>query len=460
MPDVMYAQIYFIGIGGIGMSALARYYAHAGAYVAGYDRCPSNLTFALEQEGIVIHYEDNTDLIPKPVRNRPKDTLVIYTPAIPSDHKEWNYFRQNGYTLLKRARALGQIADTKTCLAVAGTHGKTTTSTLLAHIFNHAGVGCTAFLGGISKNYQSNLLLSHSPYLVAEADEYDRSFLQLHPQAAIITSTDADHLDIYGNHDQLEEAFAAFASQIKTGGNLVLKQGVGLHLPADRKYNLYRYALDTPADFYASDLVWETGGYYRFTLHLNGNLLNDCRLGIAGKINIENAVAASALAYLHNIPAPKIRAALADFSGTVRRFDLQFDQRGYTYMDDYAHHPAEVTAALQSLGSMYPGRKITAVFQPHLFSRTRDFADAFGAALSLADALILLPIYPAREAPIPGVSSDTVLAKVSLKDKWLMSKEDLVDFLKTLPLDVLITLGAGDIDRMVAPIKTMLEERV
>lgn len=439
------------------MSALARYYLHAGAHVSGYDRTPSDLTLSLEEEGIAIHYQDNPTLIPQQVRDRPQDTLVIYTPAIPSDHREWRYLQQKGYTAIKRARALGEIADSKICLAVAGTHGKTTTSTLLAHIFAHSETGCTAFLGGIAKNYQSNLLLSRTPYLVAEADEFDRSFLQLHPQGAIITSIEADHLDIYGNYAQLEAAFAAFAAQIKQGGDLVLKQGIPLPLPADRNYHLYRYALEQPADFYASDLVCETGGCYRFTLHLNGARLNDCRLGIPGRINVENAVAASALAYLNNISAPKIKAALSTFSGVSRRFDIQFDRSGCTYIDDYAHHPTEVAAALQSLRAIYPGRKITALFQPHLYSRTRDFADAFGAALSLADALILLPIYPAREAPIPGVSSDMLLTKVSIKDKRLIPKEDLVDFLNTLSLDVLVTLGAGDIDRLVPQIKTMLE---
>ncbi|MCL2501879.1 MAG: UDP-N-acetylmuramate--L-alanine ligase [Bacteroidales bacterium] len=455
----MFKQIYFLGIGGIGMSALARYFAHAGAYVAGYDRCPSSLTLALEQEGMDIHYEDNPDFIPPSVLNRPQDTLVIYTPAIPPDHLEWNYLKQKGYPIIKRSKALGQIADTKICLAVAGSHGKTTTSTLLAHIFCHSGKGCTAFLGGISKNYQSNLLLSHSPYLVAEADEFDRSFLQLHPQTAVITSIDPDHLDIYGDYAQVEQAFVDFAAQIKQGGSLVLKQGLPFPLPAEPAYTVYRYALDHPADFYASRLVWEEGGYYRFNLHLAGHTLEDCRLGIAGRINIENAVAASAIAFLHDIPPQDIASALACFSGVARRFDIQFDQAGCTYIDDYAHHPAELTAALQSIRSMYPERKITAVFQPHLYTRTRDFADDFGLSLNLADELILLPIYPAREEPISGISSEMLLGKVSLKDKWLIAYDDLVAFLKNHSSDVLVSLGAGDIDRLVPLIKTMLEEK-
>ena len=455
----MIRQRYFLGIGGIGMSALARYYKYQGAYVAGYDRTPSNLTAALEQEGIAIHYDDNVASIPKPILERPQETIVIYTPAVLHDHKEWDYLQQKGYKITKRSHALGEIADSKLCLAVAGTHGKTTTSTLLAHIFAHSGKGCTAFLGGISKNYQSNLLLSHTPYLVAEADEFDRSFLQLHPYAAAITSIDADHLDVFGDYTSLTQAFADFASQIQSGGALVLKEGVKLPQPAIIPYACYRYALDQPADFYASDLICEEGGYYRFNLHLTHQTIKGCRLGIPGRINVENAVAASALAFLNGVLPPQIADALATFSGVVRRFDIQVNRPESTYIDDYAHHPVELSAALQSIRYIYPNRKITAIFQPHLYTRTRDFADAFGESLSLPDELILLPVYPAREDPIPGVTSKMLLDKVTLKDKWLITKEDLCDFLRGHPTDVLVTLGAGDIDRLVPQIKAILEER-
>jgi len=444
--------LYFIGIGGIGMSALARYYKHAGAYVAGYDLTPSALTSALESEGISVHYHDAVTSIPAPILAHPHDTLVIYTPAIPHDHQELNYLQQKGYRIIKRSRALGEIADAKICLAVAGTHGKTTTSTLLAHIYTHSGVGCTAFLGGISKNYQTNLLLSHSPYLVAEADEFDRSFLQLHPQAAVITAIDADHLDIFGDYDTLEKAFSDFVAQIKPDGALVVKEGIST-------FNCYRYALAQPSDFYASEIVLEKDGFYRFTLHLLDKAIHDCTLGIPGYINIENSVAASALAFLNGISPSQIKAALSTFSGVARRFDIQVNRPDCVYIDDYAHHPAEVTATLHSIRHIYPHRKITAIFQPHLYTRTRDFADDFAASLSLSDELILLPIYPAREEPIKGVTSEVLLHKVTTPHKYLLQKEELIHFLRTHPTDILVTMGAGDIDRLVPQIKSLREEQ-
>ena len=452
-------HIYFIGIGGIGMSALARYYKHAGVYVAGYDRTPSPLTVQLECEGIPIHYQDDIAQIPLPVLQNCGGALVVYTPAIPSDHKEWNYLKQKGFQSIKRSRALGLIADTKKCLAVAGTHGKTTTSTLLAHIFTHSGVGCTAFLGGISKNYQTNLLLSHSPYLVAEADEFDRSFLQLHPQMAVVTAVDADHLDIFGDYHAVQDAFTDFVSQITPHGALVVKEGVHLPVPATAPFQQYRYALDQKSHFYASNIMVEEKGFYRFSLHLLDTVVADCRLGIPGRINIENGVAAASLAFLSGIAPDSIKASLASFAGVSRRFDIQVSNPHSVYIDDYAHHPAEVSAALSSIRGMYPKRKITAIFQPHLFSRTRDFADSFGESLSLADELILLSIYPAREEPIEGVTSKMVLDKVKLSNKQLIEKEYVVDFLRTHPTDVLVTLGAGDIDRLVPAIKSLLEER-
>lgn len=448
-----------MGIGGIGMSALARFYCHTGACVSGYDRTPSALTRELEQEGISIHYEDNIALIPRPVIEEPNRTLVVYTPAIPPDHQEWNYFQQRGYKIIKRAHALGEIASSKSCLAVAGTHGKTTTSTLLAHLFTHSGVGCTAFLGGISKNYQTNLLISRGPWLVAEADEFDRSFLQLYPNMAVVTAVDGDHLDIFGDYAHVEQAFMHFIAQIKPGGALVIKEGVLPDLSPHQVYTIYRYALEQPSDFWASHITCGADGCYGFTLHLLDQSIHHCRLNTPGYINIENSVAAAAIAFLNGIPPRQIKEALQGFSGVARRFDIQVNQRGVVYIDDYAHHPAEIAAALHSIRNMYPGKKITAIFQPHLYTRTRDFADDFGDALSLPDELILLPIYPAREAPIKGVSSEMLLHKVRLANKHLVDKEAVIDFLASRPVEVLVTLGAGDIDRLVPQIKTLLEGR-
>ena len=457
----MVRQVYFIGIGGIGMSALARYFTHEGCFVAGYDRTPSALTAALEQEGISIHYHDDPSAIPAPILEDREATWVIYTPAIPHDHLEWNYLQQRGYHTIKRSQALGRIADSKICLAIAGTHGKTTTSTLLAHIFTQSGVGCTAFLGGISKNYHSNLLLSRgSPYLVAEADEFDRSFLQLHPNMAVVTAIDADHLDIFGDYQSVEKAFKDFISQIRPKGTLVAKEGINIPIPSSESVSCYRYALEEKSDFYASHFVHGQDGTYHFSLHFLNEVIPNCYLSLPGRINVENAVAAAALSYLNGISATDIAAALSTFEGVERRFDIQVNRPDCIYIDDYAHHPAEILSTLQSIKSIYPHRKITLIFQPHLYTRTRDFADAFGESLSLPDELILLPIYPAREEPIEGVSADMLLSRVNLSRKYLIPKEDTIDFLRTRSIDVLVTMGAGDIDREVPRIKTFLEEGV
>jgi len=456
----MVRSVYFLGIGGIGMSALARYYRHEGLFVAGYDRTPSVLTAALEQEGVSIHYEDNPSAIPPSVLEDRDGTLVIYTPAIPHDHLEWNYLIQKEYRIVKRSQALGEIACSKDCLAVAGTHGKTTTTTLLAHIFTQSGAGCTAFLGGISKNYRTNLLLSLSPNLVAEADEFDRSFLQLHPQMAVVTAVDADHLDIFGNYQAVEKAFTEFVSQIKPHGVLLIKEGVNLPLPTTNLFRCYRYAIDKKSDFYASQLTFEPDGSTRFSLHLLDEAIPDCHLALPGRINVENGVAAAAISYLKGIPLAQIAAAFSSFEGVERRFDIQVNRPDCIYIDDYAHHPAEISATLQSIRNIYPHRKITLIFQPHLYTRTRDFAEAFGESLSLPDELILLPIYPAREEPIEGVSSEVLLQRVTLKQKYLIPKEDTIDFLRTRSIDLLVTMGAGDIDRLVPKIKTFLTEGV
>ncbi len=452
---VMYENYYFIGIGGIGMSALARYFKYIGKNVSGYDRTPSHLTAELESEGIQIHYEDRPDLVPINVEK----TFVIYTPAIPADLAEMEYVRSQGYSMCKRSRALGQIAGDKDCLAISGTHGKTTTSTLTAHIFTSSTEdGCTAFLGGISKNYHTNLLMSRGQALVAEADEYDRSFLQLHPKIAVITATDADHLDIYGTHGAVKEAFREFASQVAPDGYIVVKDGVDLRTDGVRA-RILRYSYDKPCDFYASDIVALPGGYFSFTLNYPGGKTAGCRVGIPGWVNVENAVAASAIALLYGVQPDKIKRALETFSGVERRFDIHVNTPQTAYIDDYAHHPNEISTAISAIREIFAGRKICGIFQPHLYTRTRDFADGFAAALSKLDSLIMLPIYPARELPIEGVNSEMILDKVTIKDKVLVEKDALMDTIKNRDIDCLVTFGAGDIDRFVPKIEEYLKSR-
>ena len=442
-----YKNYYFLGIGGIGMSAIARYFNHAGYRVSGYDRTPSALTAELEAEGIAVHYEDRPELIP-PV----EDTFVIYTPAIPEDLGEMRAVREKGYALCKRSRALGEIARGQKCLAVSGTHGKTTTSTLLSHILTQGG-GCTAFLGGISKNYGTNLLLSRNPVLVAEADEFDRSFLQLNPAIAVVTATDADHLDIYSDRSHLLEAFGQFAAQVSEA--VIVKAGVDL--PLDKvTARVYRYAYDTPCDFSASDIVALEGGKFDFTLNSPMGRFPHWSVGIPGWVNVENAVAASAVALLHGVEPETIRRAVASFSGVKRRFDIHINTPKIAYVDDYAHHPNEIKAAISSIRNIFPGRALCGIFQPHLYTRTRDFADEFAEALSGLDSLVMLPIYPARELPIPGVCSEMILDKVTLKDKQLVPKDRLMETLAQRKLDCLITFGAGDIDRFIEPIENWL----
>ncbi len=451
-------KVYFIGIGGIGMSALARYYNHQGYYVAGYDRTPSKLTFQLEGEGIYVHYQDSLSNIPERIKED-KEALVIYTPAIPHDSPELQWLTSNGYKTIKRSAALGHLASSKKCLAVAGTHGKTTTSTLLAHILEHSGEGCTAFLGGISVNYNTNLLLNRNNILVAEADEFDRSFLQLWPQIAVITSADADHLDIYNDHSTIIGAFADFAAQVNQSGFLVVKKGIEQAVTSKAKAKVYTYSYDSPCDFYAGNIAMEEGGYFRFTLNYPGGSIDDCKVGIPGWINVENAVAASAVAILHGTDPKKVKEALAQFRGVRRRFELLLKTRECAYIDDYAHHPKELSAALSSIRNIFPGKKITVVFQPHLYTRTRDFAPEFAQSLSLADELILLDIYPARELPIEGITSQTILKDVTLEEKTLTSKENLFDVLSSRKIEVLVTFGAGDIDRLTEPIAEYLKNR-
>ena len=448
-----YSNIYFIGIGGIGMSAIARYYNFKGLKVSGYDKTPSELTHALEAEGIDVHYEDNTDFIPKDV----EDTLVVYTPAIPKDMGELVYVQENGYRVIKRSRMLGEIAEGQRCMAVAGTHGKTTTSTLAAHIFQDSGEGCSAFLGGISKNYDTNLLVSRNETIVAEADEFDRSFLQLFPEIAVITSMDADHLDIYSDISNMHDAFKAFASQVS--GTVIAKLGLPIG-PEDTKARIMRYSYDDPAaDFHAGNIKVDECGYFTFDLHWPGGIIEGCKVGIPGWINVENAVAASAIALTYGLAPEKVRHALGTFQGVKRRFDIHVNRPGCSYIDDYAHHPKEIAAAISSMRDIFPGRKLTAIFQPHLYTRTRDFADEFAEALSNVDKLIMLDIYPAREEPIPGVTSEIIFDNVTAPEKVIMVKEELMDYLKDEPIDTLITFGAGNIDRFIGPITEMLCQR-
>ena len=450
-----YSNIYFIGIGGIGMSAIARYYKFKGFRVGGYDRTPSELTKELEAEGIEVHYEDRPDLIPEDAEH----TLVVYTPAIPSDLQELVTVRERGYMLMKRAQVLGELTrmDGQRCLAVSGTHGKTTTSTLLAHIFTSCGEGCSAFLGGISKNYNSNLLMSHSPAVVVEADEFDRSFHQLTPEISVITAMDADHLDIYGDLKHVQESFRKFASL--TTGTVIAK--IGLPISGnDTKAHLLSYSYDdTSADFHAGNIRVDECGYFNFDLFHPGGVVRDCRVGVPGWVNVENAVAASAIALCYGIETEAIKAALATFQGVKRRFDIHVNRPGLAYIDDYAHHPNEISTAISSMRDIFPSRKLTAIFQPHLYTRTRDFADEFARALSQVDKLILLDIYPAREEPIPGVSSEIIFEKVTAPQKVLLKKEELMDYLAKEEIDILITFGAGNIDRYIPLITSMLEKR-
>jgi UDP-N-acetylmuramate--alanine ligase len=446
-------NVYFLGIGGIGMSALARYFHATGRGVAGYDRTPTPLTRQLSAEGIAVHYSDDPLLVPVSFRSA-GDTLVVLTPAVPADHAELAWFRKNGFGIHKRSEILGLIARHKKTIAVAGTHGKTTVSTMIAHIMSQSESGCSAFLGGISKNFNSNLVLNmESDWLVAEADEFDRSFLQLQPYAAIVTSMDPDHLDIYGNAESMREAFSQFITQINRQGILLMKKG----LPVNRSIapeHIYSYALNEEADFRAENIRLENRKYF-FDLSGPGIAIRDISLIHPGKVNVENAVAASSMAALLGTGNDVIRKALETFSGIQRRFDYHINTNTKVYIDDYAHHPKELEATITSVRELYPGKKITGIFQPHLYSRTRDLADDFAKSLGLLDQLILLDIYPARELPIEGVNAGLIFNKVRLAEKIMCSRDQLLNRLGEMDIQVLITLGAGDIDTLVDPIKKM-----
>lgn len=445
-----YNNVYFIGIGGIGMSAIARYFKFKGCKVSGYDRTPSELTGQLIKEGIDVHYTDSPELVPEAI----EDTLVVYTPAIPDDMHELQFVRSKGYNILKRSRILGEITKGQKCLAVAGTHGKTTTSTLVAHILTSCGEGCSAFLGGISKNYDSNFLVSETPTVVVEADEFDRSFHQLHPNISVITAMDADHLDIYGDLEHVHESFRIYASQVSD--YLIIKYGLPISSSVTGA-KIYTYHLnEEKADFHAVNMHIDKLGHYTYDLVSPFGKIEGIRVGTLGWVNVENSVAAAAECLCYGISADEIKKAIGSFSGAKRRLDEHINRPGMTYIDDYAHHPAELSAAISSIREMFPGRHITAVFQPHLYTRTRDLAPEFAEALSNVDRLILLDIYPAREEPIPGISSEIILNAANAPEKVLISKEELLQYLKDIKLDVLVTFGAGNIDRFIEPIKEML----
>jgi UDP-N-acetylmuramate--alanine ligase len=447
-------RVYFLGIGGIGMSALARYFKSIRKEVAGYDRVSTHLTQQLEKEGMVIFYKDEVSLIPE-IYKKIRNTLIVYTPAVPSSNSVFEYFRHKGYEIMKRSQVLGKIMELHTGIAVAGTHGKTTISSMIAHIFKHSGKSCNAFLGGIAKNFNSNLVLdSSSDYFIAEADEFDRSFLTLFPDYAVVSSADDDHLDIYGERKNLVASFNQFISQVKPTGVLVIKQGVDLSIPAG--INLYRYALTDPCDYYAFDL-FQKEMHYRFSIHTPEGEFTNINLGVNGKLNVENAVAAWAIAQQAGIDETAIKDALENYNGVLRRFDVKIRNKNILFIDDYAHHPEELRAFISSVREMVPDRKITGIFQPHLYSRTRDFASGFAKSLSLLDNVIMLEIYAARELPVEGVNSGLIFNELTNKgERIYCSKEQILNVLGEMKPEVLLTMGAGDIDQIVEPIKEFL----
>lgn len=453
-----YKLYYFLGIGGIGMSALARYFKHYGKEVYGYDKSKTTLTIDLEKEGMHIHYDENENFIKTLFSSYSKEEiLVIYTPAIPSQHKELVHCQKEHYQLQKRAWVLGEITKQFKTIAVAGTHGKTTTSTLITHILKTANINCYSFLGGISRNYNTNLLLGNSDdknsYVVVEADEYDRSFLTLHPYIAVITSVDADHLDIYGSKENMLETYTQFANQVISGGKLIVKKNVDNDLKLNGKQLVYSLNLGTE---YCADSIEIINGEFCYNVISPIESIKETAIGLPGLHNVENSVAAVAVAQQLNIKANIINEALRSFKGVKRRFDYRVKSSSVVYIDDYAHHPEELTAAITAAKQLYPDKKITGIFQPHLFSRTRDFAEGFINSLSLLDECILLDIYPARELPIEGVSSNMLLEKIKSQKKILLQKNEVVNYLKENTPQVVMTLGAGDIDTLISPIEELL----
>lgn len=453
-----YIKYYFLGIGGIGMSALARYFHTKGFSVAGYDRSESRITSDLKNEGIQVVFSEEVQDIPEGFM-QPQSTLIILTPAIPEDHPQLQYFREHNFVIQKRAQVLGSITHQNKGICIAGTHGKTTTSTITAHLMYQSQVSCNAFLGGIANNYNTNLLLSpESNFVVIEADEYDRSFHQLSPYMAVITSVDPDHLDIYGTARAFLESFEHFTSLIRPGGALVMRKGIDIQPKLQKGVKLYTYSMDEGGDFCAEN-IRIAHGEIRFDFITPTQRINDIRLGVPVRINVENSVAAMALAWLNGVTSEELRTGLSSYSGIYRRFNVVYKSDDVVYMDDYAHHPGELKASIESIRSLFPGRKVTGIFQPHLYTRTRDFAKGFASALSELDELILLDIYPAREKPIEGVSSSLILNDVKLQNKTLCSYENLLPLLSGKNPDILVTFGAGDIDKLVPKIKELLQKR-
>ncbi len=445
-------KIYFLGIGGIGMSALARYFNGRGVQVSGYDKNQTQLTDLLQKEGIQIHFEENIKQIPQNI------DLVIYTPAIPKNNAEFIHLMNSDIQIKKRSEVLGLISNELKTVAVAGTHGKTTVSTLIAHLLQNSSIECNAFLGGISKNYKSNLLISdQSDWMVVEADEFDRSFLQLNPDISIITSMDADHLDIYGNLESLKANFTQFVKQIKTNGSLIVKEGLQSNFTQIQKIKTYTYSLSQGSDFYASNIRLEQNKYC-FDFNFQDKVIHDVTLGIPGLINVENSIVAIAAAMLAGVTEKEIKIALPAFEGILRRFDYQINTKEIVFIDDYAHHPEEIKGFVNSVKQIYPNKKILGIFQPHLFSRTKDFATEFAKNLELLDEIILLPIYPAREKPIEGVTSEIILNKINSENKQICSKDELIETISKSKFDILLTMGAGDIDQLVFPLKEFFTE--
>ena len=442
-------NIFFIGIGGIGMSALARYFHTLGKNVAGYDKTPTELTDELIQSGISIHFEDKIDLIPTDFAN--ENTLVVITPAVPKAHSQWNYFTERNFEVKKRAEVLGIITKNTFCFAVAGTHGKTTTSSILAHILFQSGVDVTSFLGGIVENYNSNLVGNGTTVTVVEADEFDRSFLHLHPNIACITSMDADHLDIYGDSAAIEASFEEFAAKIEDKNNLFITT----HLPLAGK----TVGVNEKSDFEAINIRIEKSAYI-FDIKTNNELVTDVRFALPGRHNLTNALMAFAMAKTYGVSDADSKKALASFKGIRRRFSYQIQSEKLVYIDDYAHHPTEINAVHQAVSELYPGQKVVAIFQPHLFSRTRDFADDFAKSLSAFDSVLLLDIYPARELPMEGINSNWLLAKMTNMDKKVVQKSDLITEILNSDATVFVTIGAGDIGTLVPSIKKALNEKV
>ncbi len=470
---------YFLGIGGIGMSALARYFHRQGDTVSGYDRTSSPLTEALQAEGIAVHYDDRPDQLPETI------DMVVYTPAVPQDLQEFVALKERGVEMKKRSQVLGELTEGKRCIAVAGSHGKTTTSTLIAHLLSKASCGCSAFLGGISKNFNSNLVVdSKSEYIVVEADEYDRSFLQLHPYYTVITATDPDHLDIYGTHEHMLEAYLQFANQTNKEGDLFLKDGIFRTLDGeefveyghehhhgdDDHHHEHMHELThshthtytthgVDADYYAINVRTYNGNLF-FDLRTPDGVLFDLELDGTALFNVENAVAASAVALKCGLDQYQLRQGLKSFAGVRRRFDYRIREKELVYIDDYAHHPKEIQSTIESVRYLYPGKRIVGIFQPHLYTRTRDLADDFARVLGTLDELIMLPIYPAREMPIAGVTSSMVLRKVDSMSKYLCTPDQALELVPALCPDIVLTLGAGDIDRLVPRMEATLREQM